>query len=100
EGLAHDAPIEGIEPGERSYRVLDGIHEEARNAVLDDFRHRPAGPRDHRRAAGHGLDHGETERLRPVDGKEQRPGVAEKSRLVGIADLAEILDIAVRAKHR
>ena len=38
------------------------------------------------------LDHHETEWLRPIDRKQQRRCAAEKRRLLGLADLADVLD--------
>ena len=49
-------------------------------------------PGDHRRAAGHGLDHHQAERFRPVDREQQRLGVAEKCRFLAVTDLAHELD--------
>ena len=42
------------------------------HAFVDHLGHRAAAPRDHRRAAGHRLDHHEAERLGPVDREQQR----------------------------
>ncbi len=50
----------------------------------------PQLPGDDRRAAGHRFDHHQAERFGPVDGKQQRRGVAEEVRLLGIADLADV----------
>ena len=47
---------------------------------------------DHGRAARHGFDHDETERLRPVDRKQQPDRAAEEIRFFGVADLADIFD--------
>ena len=38
----------------------------------------PLAKGDHRRAAGHRLDHHQAERLGPVDGEQQRRGVAQE----------------------
>ena len=79
-------PLDGV-------RHLDQrVADEARASGDDDLGHRAAGRRDHGRAAGHGLDHDETEGLRPVDGEEQRPRAPEKRCLVGLADLTDELD--------
>jgi hypothetical protein len=53
-------------------------------AFIDDFRDRTAPEGDHWRAAGHGLDHDQTERLGPIDGKKQRgPSQARPRRRTG-----------------
>src|ERR1700694_1568715 len=65
--------------------ILDRLHEVvelgggyAADAVAQDLRARAAGARDYRRAAGERLDHGEAERLRPIDGEHQGQRVAEE----------------------
>ena len=67
------------------------IHQIAGHPVLDDLGRGAAAERHHRRAAGHGLDHHQTERLGPVDGEQQRLRPAEKGGLLGVADLAHEL---------
>jgi hypothetical protein len=47
---------------------------------------------DDGRAARHGLDHDETERLRPVDRKQQGGGAGKEWLLLCIIDLADELD--------
>ena len=64
----------------------------AGDAGIDDFRHRAAPEGKHRRAACHGLDHDQPERLRPVDRKEQRPRLAQKFALAALVDLSDELD--------
>ena len=49
-------------------------------------------PGHDRGAARHGLDHHQPERLRPVDRKQQRLGVAQELGFLVVADLADILD--------
>ena len=48
--------------------------------------------RDHRRPAGHRLDHDEAERLLPLDRKERRARVLQQLDLLAVRHLAEILD--------
>ncbi len=69
------------------------------SAVVDHFGHRAAIERDDRRAAGHGLDHHQAERLRPIDRNEQHDGAAQEFRFLLVGDLADIFDIA-RFDHR
>src|SRR3981081_948196 len=53
-------------------RLVLGIDDPPGDAVAENLRYRPAIPGNHRRAAGHGLDHDQPEGLGPVDRKEQR----------------------------
>src|SRR6266542_6854779 len=64
----------GAYAGTRQLRELvpDGVDggglavdDQAGHAMLDDFGHRAAAEGDHRRAAGHRLDHNQAERLGP-----------------------------------
>ena len=88
---------EAVDGADRAFLVLD---DEARDAVLDDLRHGPAIVSDHRAAAGHRLDHHETERLRPVDRDKQRDRTAQERSLVLVADLADVFDIARPIEQR
>jgi hypothetical protein len=66
--------------------ILFVLHDEARFAVGDNFRDRATWKGDHWGAAGHRLDHHQSERLRPIDGKQQGLCSSEKGRLVMVAD--------------
>src|SRR6266850_6756161 len=92
EALAHGDTVEPGRAAERVDRGVDRIDQEAGAAVLDHLRHRALRPADHRRAAGHGLDHGEAEGLGPVDREEERRRVAEERGLLRLAHLADELD--------
>src|SRR4030095_11325625 len=72
--------------------LLDRVHDESSTAGLDEFGYRAAGTGDHRRAAGHRLDHNEAEWLRPVDREQQRHGASQEAGLRRVVDLAEKLD--------
>src|SRR4029453_1686758 len=76
------ATIKATDAPDRSHRLWRGFHKKAGPPVLDHFGDRSARPRNHRRAARHGLDHHQTERLRPIDRKQQRSRVAEKRLLL------------------
>src|SRR5512133_3520507 len=76
---------------DRTYRVRDVVTDEPGPPVLDDFGYRSAAVRDHRRAARHGLDHHEAERLGPVDRKHERPRATEERLLLVLPDLADDL---------
>ncbi len=80
-------------------RARDGLHgfvdagdDEAGDPVVDHFRDRAVIPGDHRRAAGHRLDHDEAEGFRPVDREKQRGGIAQEIGFLVVADLADELD--------
>lgn len=45
------------------------VDEETRDPIVDDFRRLAAPESDHRSAAGHRLDHDESEWLRPINWK-------------------------------
>ena len=62
------------------------------SAIVDHLGHRAAVERDHRRAAGHRLDHHQAERLRPVDREQQRMRAGQERRLLAVVDLADELD--------
>jgi hypothetical protein len=58
-------------------------NDEPRDAGIDHLGHRTAGIGHDRRAAGHGLDHHQSERLRPVDREQQGVGPAQEERTFG-----------------
>jgi hypothetical protein len=63
------------------------------HAVDDDLRHRAAPQRDHGRAAGHGLDHDQAERLLPADREQHRAGPRQQVALGGGVGDPEQLDV-------
>src|SRR5258707_3342442 len=100
EALAHQAAVETRHAPERRHRRVDRVDDEAGAAVFDQFGHRAVRPGDHRRAAGHRLDHGEAERLGPVDRKEQRRGIAQERRLLRLGQLAHEFGHGCRGDQR
>jgi hypothetical protein len=60
-----------------------GVLDDPGHAVDDDLRHRAAPQRDHGRAAGHGLDHHQAERLLPADREQHRAGPRQQVPLGG-----------------
>ena len=74
------------------YRVRDVIHHETRFPMLENFGDRTVAPCDHRRTACQGFDHDQSERLRPIDRKQQRSRVAQQFILFAAADLTDKLD--------
>jgi hypothetical protein len=94
------APVESLDPWERRDGFVDGLDDIARHAVVDDFRHRAAAEGQHRRSAGHRLDHDDAERLRPIDRKQQGRRFAEEAGLLGVADLTDKLHQGIAADQR
>nr|GFD61221.1 hypothetical protein [Tanacetum cinerariifolium] len=64
------------------------VDEEAGDAMVDQLGHRAAIDRDHRRAAGHCLDHRQAEGFVEADEVEQRRRRAERPHPLGAADRA------------
>ena len=75
------------------------LNNETRYAIFDRFRDGAAIERDKRRAASHGFDHDQSERLRPVDRHDQRDGVAQELRLLRVRDLADEFDMRFGEKR-
>jgi hypothetical protein len=73
-------------------QFLEGRANEAGHTIQDDLRYRTVPAGDHRGAGGHRLDHGQTERLRPVDREEIRVGFPEHLVLFALVDLPDIFD--------
>src|SRR5438034_369615 len=72
----------------RADSLIKIINDKAGHAVVDNLRNRSAAIRDNRRAASHRFNHHEPERLRPVNGKQQRLGAAQQNVFVALSDLA------------
>src|SRR5215510_4581336 len=83
--------IKTRQTSDRARRFLHLVDDET-GAVFHNFRHGAVGPCDHRRAAGHRLDHHQAERLRPINREEQRIRPAQKFLLLLTADLADEFD--------
>src|SRR6266404_6846137 len=90
---AYLAPVEFAEPPDGAGGFCFPIHDKAGYTVIDDFRHRARAERDNRRAARHGFDHDQAERLRPVDRKQQSCGIGEKLLLGSIINFANQPDL-------
>ena len=69
------------------------LNNETRHAIFDQFGNRAAIESDNRRAASHGFDHDQSERLRPVDRHDQREGAAQKLGLLRVGDLPDKFDM-------
>ena len=59
-------------------QLLGPVADVAGEAVDHQLGHRAGAQRDHRGAAGHGLDHDDPERLVPLDGEDQRAGLGQQ----------------------
>ena len=69
------------------------IDDKAGDTIVDHLRHRAAPKGDHGCPARHGLDHDETERFGPIDGKEERGGASEELALSRVVDFAHELHL-------
>src|SRR5688572_202299 len=92
EAAAHLRAVERHQRGDLCHRGIERIDDIPGQAVFDHLGHGAVPPGEHGGAAGHGLDHGEAERLGPVDGKKERRRIAEKGGLVLLGELADELD--------
>ena len=63
-----------------------------RHTRVHYFGHAPQTPRKHRRPAGHGLDHYQSERLRPLDREYQCRRVAQQVVLLLVIHRADVPD--------
>jgi hypothetical protein len=77
--------------------VVDAADNEPGDTVVNHFRNRCDVPGDNGGAARHSLDHGQSERFGPVDGKQEGRSIFEEIRLVGLADLTDIAHVAMAA---
>src|SRR5690606_29009833 len=84
------ATIDLAEPANRFDRFLEAVDQKAGSPMLDQLRHRTAAVSDHRRAAGHCLNHREAERLVESDQVQQPLGLAERAQALLAADDAAI----------
>src|SRR5262245_33257761 len=57
EPLPNTTAVEATDTADRVDGLRFGVHDEARDPVVDDFSYRSARPRDDGRPAGHRLDH-------------------------------------------
>src|SRR5688572_10505128 len=90
---AHLTSVEPGKPSNRLYGFCFPRYDKAGDAVVDDLRHRAGLEGNDGRAAGHGLDHDETERFWPIDGEQQRGRARQKLPFRFIIDLADELDL-------
>src|SRR4051812_9882745 len=83
-------PVEALHRFDRNDELFSCVGQHTGYTIRYHFRSGALRSRDDGRAAGHGLDHDEAERLGPVDGKEERAGGAEQRLLFRVADLADV----------
>src|SRR5215471_10596633 len=67
------------QPSDSIHRFLNTLHDETSDTVVNHFRHGPVAIGNYGSAAGHRFDHRQAEGFRPIDGKQQRPGISEKT---------------------
>ena len=92
EATAHLCPVEGQDAADPADGLLEAVHDVASCAVLHDLGNRAISEGKHRRTAGHGLDHREPERLRPIDWEQESPRIAQELTLLALINLADELD--------
>ena len=97
-GRATGRPIQGVDAADGVGQLVVGVADETGDAVVDDLRSRTRPPGQHRRPAGEGLDHHQTERLGPADRVEQGPRRAQEGELVVGSDLADVADLVVQQR--
>src|SRR5271167_2055816 len=85
---AHRPAIERHDIRQCNGRLFDAVDDAPSQRFLDHLLHRTATQRQHRRAAGHSLNHGQPERLRPVYEEHQGPSLAKKIGLLLFVDFA------------
>ena len=84
--------IERCDLRHRLDQFLERGADEASHAIQDDLRYRTVPAGDHRGPGRHRLHHGQTERLRPVDGEEIGVGIPEHLVLFLLVDLPNVFD--------
>src|SRR3954453_799296 len=82
-----------VQPVHGRDRLFDRGNHESALPLVQDLGHRAAAEGDDGGAAGHGLDHHQPERLRPVDGEEHGTGIAQETLLHRLADLPYEIDL-------
>src|SRR5262249_54850849 len=81
-------------------RLVQSITNEAGNTVVYDLRHRASPVSNHRGAARHGLDHYQTEWLRPVYRENEGDGVAYQLILFVLTYLShELYERVIEKRH-
>ena len=86
------AAIERNHSREHPHRLIHRVDDGARDALVDDFRNGTMAESKDGRAARHGLDHHQAERLRPIDREQERLRLAQEFGLAALIDLADELD--------
>src|SRR5207248_11243987 len=76
----------------RFHRAIDILDDEACLSFNNNFRDRTAGKTNHWRPAGKRFNHDQSERLRPVDWKEQSSGAAEQFVFFRMTNFTDELD--------
>jgi hypothetical protein len=90
---AHLPSVKLGKPADRLYGSCFPRYDKAGYAMVDDLRHGTGLEGNDGGAAGHGLDHDETERFWPIDRKKESSRARQKLPLCFIVDLADELDL-------
>src|SRR6185503_7060682 len=98
--LADGGPVQRGETADHGNRAGFVFDDEAGEAGVDDLRDRTAVIGYNRRAAGHGFDHHEAERLRPVDRYQKADRATEEIGFLAVADLADEFDQRIGLDER
>ena len=97
--VTHAAAVQGEQGWYFRARLRFATHYEAGDVVFDDFRHGTSTEGQHRCAAGERLDHDQSERLRPFNGKQQPKRLAQELLLPPIVNFSNELYQWI-AQHR
>src|SRR4051794_15061968 len=90
--IPHPLAADGASTSDGADSLVERMHDQAGVPILDDLGRRAMTPGNHGRSSRHRLDHHKAKGLGPVDGKEERKGIAEKITLLLLVDLADELD--------
>src|SRR5690242_10103620 len=90
---AHLAAVQSVQARERLHGLIDIANDKAAQAIVDHLWYGTDPEGNHRCAASHRLDSHQPKGLRPVDRKQEGPGIAQEIRLLMLVDLAHELDI-------
>src|SRR5215475_7649054 len=92
EALSNGAPGQCRKPANGGAGTGTVINQKAGDAFLNDLRSGAPHVGDHWAPAGHGLDHDQTERLRPSRHSQETYCTAEKFGFLAVTDLANVFN--------
>src|SRR3984885_16388141 len=91
EFCANAPPGEGVSAPQLNNGLILAVYDEAGQPVFQHLRHRTVLECNDRGAAGHRLDHHQSERLAPPDREKQRRRISQKFLLLILAGLTDKL---------